>query len=78
MLQATPKAEPPASEICVTTASHASSLRLATTTFAPAVANPRATDEPRPREPPVTMATRPVRSNSEATSSEAMAGECSR
>ena len=44
-------------------ASHASSLRLAITTSAPARARPSTISRPRPREPPVTTATRSVRSN---------------
>jgi hypothetical protein len=40
-----------------------SSLRLAITTSAPAVANPSATARPMPRLPPVITATLPVRSN---------------
>src|SRR5207244_9621894 len=43
--------------------SHASGLRLATATRAPAATKPSAIDRPMPRVPPVTIATRPVRSN---------------
>ena len=48
---------------------HASALRLATTTLAPAATKPSAMARPIPRVPPVTIATRPVRSNSVASSS---------
>src|SRR4051812_21905990 len=44
-------------------ASQLSSLRLAITTSAPASANALTIDRPRPRLPPVTTATLPVRSN---------------
>ena len=45
-------------------ASQASCLRLAITTSAPSAAKASAIARPRPRLPPVTSATRPVRSNS--------------
>src|SRR6185295_7638502 len=63
--QATASASPPLSRISLATASTPSSLRLASTSFAPAAARAAAIAAPIPREAPVTMATRPVRSNRE-------------
>src|SRR6201995_4092785 len=51
-----------------TTSSHASGLRLTTTTSAPADANAHTIASPRPRVPPVTTAMRPVRPNIESGS----------
>ncbi len=62
MWHASADAFPPASRIDAATASHASSLRLETTTCAPAAASARAMASPMPREAPVTRATRPDRS----------------
>ena len=45
------------------TARQLSRLRLATSTRAPRSANASTSSRPRPRLPPVTTATRPVRSN---------------
>ena len=53
----------------------ASGLRLATTTPAPAAPNPSAIARPIPRVPPVTMATRPVRSNSRLSFSRSIGAE---
>jgi len=63
MWAGTARACPPAVSISLTAAAQASALRLATTTLAPARAKPLAMARPMPRLPPVTMATRPVRSN---------------
>src|SRR6478736_1986727 len=53
----------PARRTSAAASSQASCLRLATTTSAPACASVRTIARPRPRVPPVTSATRPVRSN---------------
>ena len=58
-------ASPPVSRMSVATASHASGLRLETTTFAPCSAMRSAMARPIPLVEPVTMATLPVRSNSD-------------
>ena len=65
-LAATARARRPMASTSAATARQASSLRLATTTSAPASAKPRAMARPSPRLPPVTRATRPVRSNRRA------------
>ena len=70
----TASASPPASAISATARSQASALRLATTNLAPWAAKPWAMDRPMPRLPPVTMATRPERSNIWAASSEVESG----
>ena len=54
------------SRISAAAASHASSLREAMTTSAPACASTPAIARPMPRDPPVTTATLPVRSWSSA------------
>src|SRR5262249_35864177 len=59
----TPIASPPMARSAPSVSAHASGFRLATATPAPAAANPSALDRPIPRGPPVTRATRPVRSN---------------
>src|ERR1700712_309592 len=58
----TPMAWPPSPRRCSAAASHASDLRLATTTLAPASTKPSASARPMPRVPPVTMTVRPVMS----------------
>src|SRR5580693_465828 len=58
-----PTAFPPPALSSAAAFSHASALRLTTTTSAPAWLNAPAMARPRPRVPPVTTATRPVRSN---------------
>src|SRR3954447_3558438 len=62
MWHATASPRRPVAVISAATASQFSSLRLATTTSAPASANPSAIALPSPRPPPVTMAVFPVRS----------------
>src|ERR1700748_678621 len=57
---------PVAARISAAVLSQLSSFRLATTTSAPASANPRHTARAMPRRPPVTTATRPERSKSSA------------
>src|SRR5205823_4863044 len=52
---------------CASVSAHASSLRLATVTLAPADTRPSAMARPMPRVPPVTIATRSVRSNSDSS-----------
>ena len=74
MWTGTASASLPASAISATARSQASALRLATTTLAPWAAKPWAMDSPMPRLPPVTMATRPDRSNIWAASSDAVSG----
>src|SRR5262245_57255060 len=69
MWTAQPVATPPASRIASAVSSHASALRLATTTCAPRAAKASAMARPMPRLPPVMIATRPVRSKSESRSS---------
>src|SRR5579875_1934324 len=64
MLQGITQASPPRSAIARATASHASGLRLETTTRAPCWARRSAIARPMPRLDPVTTATLPVRSNS--------------
>ena len=59
MCVGTPSASPPIARRCASVSAHASALRLATTTLAPALTNPSATARPMPRVPPVTIATRP-------------------
>src|SRR5215213_438508 len=54
---------PPDCAICFTAAAPFSALRPASTTVAPALASPSAMPRPIPPFPPVTMATRSVRSN---------------
>src|SRR4051794_12261123 len=61
-------ARPPAARISAATRSHASPLRLTTTTCAPAPAKAPAIASPRPRVPPVTTATRSLRSNRDRAS----------
>src|SRR5574343_345903 len=63
MLAAIAMACPPAARISSTTFSQASSLRLETTTLAPALVSLWAMDRPMPRLEPVTMATLSFRSN---------------
>src|SRR5574343_495410 len=63
MLAAIAMACPPAARISSTTFSQASSLRLETTTLAPALASWWAMDRPMPRLEPVTIATLSFRSN---------------
>src|SRR3954470_6268550 len=63
-------ARPPDARIPAATRSHASPLRLTTTTCAPAPAKAPAIASPRPRVPPVTTATRPLRSNRERASAD--------
>ena len=58
------RSSPHFSLICATAASHWSSLRLDTTTFAPCSAKPSAMYRPMPFDAPVSSATRPVRSKS--------------
>ena len=58
-------ASPPLARIDAATASHASALRLDTTTLAPCSARRSAMARPMPLLEPVTMATLPVRSNSD-------------
>jgi hypothetical protein len=65
----TPIASPPRDSSCAAVSAHASGLRLATATRAPAATSPSATARPMPRVPPVTIATRPERSNSRRTAS---------
>ncbi len=62
MLVGTPMASPPIFSRWVAVSAQASALRLATATFAPAATKPSAIDRPMPRVPPVTTATRSVRS----------------
>ena len=69
----TPSASPPIVRKCASVSAHASGLRLATTTLAPAARKPSAIARPIPRVPPVTMATRPVRSWSRWSCSRSMA-----
>ncbi len=64
MCTGTPSASPPIACNAAAVDAQASDLRLATTTFAPAHTNPSAIARPMPRVPPVTIATRPVRSKS--------------
>src|SRR5919204_1312109 len=61
-------ARPPESRIWATTSSHASRLRLTTTTSAPQRANAAAIARPRPCVAPVTTATRDDRSKRDQTS----------
>src|SRR3954471_6009395 len=63
-------ARPPDARIPAATRSHASPLRLTTTTCAPAPAKAPAIASPRPRVPPVTTATRPLRSNRDRVSTD--------
>ena len=70
---------PPASLICFTAAAPLVALRPASTTVAPAAAIPSAMPSPMPPLPPVTIATRPDRSNKLMASPDAvmtMAGTC--
>src|SRR5215211_8174864 len=60
----TPMASPPMARRACAVSSQASALRLATATRAPEATKPSAIDRPIP-VPPVTIATRPVRSNSD-------------
>src|SRR3954454_6230161 len=59
----------PSARRAAATSSQASGLRLTTTTLAPDRANALAMASPRPRVPPVTRATRSVRSKRSLTSS---------
>src|SRR5215218_7964982 len=63
MLHTMTCASPPCSRMPLTTASHASALRLETTTLAPSCASSSAEARPMPRLEPVTTATLPLRSN---------------
>ena len=73
MCVGTPMAWPPAAVSAASASAHESALRLATATLAPAATKPSAIDRPMPRVPPVTIATRPVRSNSFSTRSRSTA-----
>src|SRR6266851_753660 len=63
MLHGTLMAVPPSFSIAAATMAQASALRLETTTLAPACASVSAMARPMPRDDPVTIAVRPLRSN---------------
>ena len=67
MWQGMTAASPPLARMFSATASHASALRLDTTTLAPCSARRSAMARPMPLLDPVTMATFPVRSNNDIT-----------
>src|SRR5688500_8610299 len=69
ILQPCAEARPPAARISPATDSQASVLRLATATVAPWRASSMAMARPIPRLPPVTSATRPLRSNGSSAKS---------
>ncbi len=66
--QASARTSAPPARSSSAACSHRGSLRAHKTRRAPASASPSAICRPSPTEPPVTTATRPVRSNSERTS----------
>ena len=74
----TPRASPPISLRWASVTSQASALRLPTATLAPAACRPSAMARPMPRVPPVTIATRPVRSCRLASFCRSMTGSCPR
>src|ERR1700730_15870433 len=74
MLQAMTDASPPSSRMSWATASHASALRLETTTLAPSRAIASALARPMPRLDPVTIATLPSRLNGDGAAAVAARG----